>query len=100
MAQRGRPPTRGELKQAHETEPVDADTGGMLLHSCWTYWGHSGAPLFNERGEVVGLHCAWDDRTGMRHGQKLQPLHAVIRAALKADGSAGKKRGKKVRRTK
>jgi hypothetical protein len=36
----------------------------------------------------------------MRHGQKLQPLHAVIRAALKADGSAGKKRGKKVRRTK
>ena len=19
---------------------------GKLVHSCWTYWGHSGAPLF------------------------------------------------------
>ena len=25
---------------------------GYVGHSCWTYWGHSGAPLFNERGEV------------------------------------------------
>uniref|UniRef100_A0A6U6CCM1 Serine protease n=1 Tax=Odontella aurita TaxID=265563 RepID=A0A6U6CCM1_9STRA len=75
---RGRPPTRGELKSVMEAVPVDAQKGTCLQHSCWTYWGHSGAPLFNEDGQVCSLHCAWDDKTGMRHGQKLQHLLDVI----------------------
>lgn len=58
-----------------------ADDGGYLRHSCWTYWGHSGAPLFDAAGRVCGLHCAWDDRTGMRHGQKLPHLLGAMRAA-------------------
>ena len=103
---RGRAPTRGELKSVADAAPVSAVAGSYLQHSCWTYWGHSGAPLFNERGEVAGLHCAWDDMTvaicietdefcikndgfcikngdfnanikGMRHGQKLVSTPAV-----------------------
>jgi len=59
-----------------------ARNGGRLQHSCWTYWGHSGAPLFNQDGEVTGLHSSWDQDSGMREGQKLRHLHAAIRAAL------------------
>ena len=81
---RGRAPTRGELQRVIEAAPVAAEEGLYLQHSCWTYWGHSGAPLFDERGRVVGLHCAWDDGTGMRHGQKLQHLRAALAAAAAA----------------
>jgi S1-C subfamily serine protease len=42
---------------------------GALQHDCWTYWGHSGAPLIHaESGEIIGLHSSWDDETGMRRG--------------------------------
>ena len=47
---RGRPPTRGELKLVAEAAAVASDEGGYLQHSCWTYWGHSGAPLFDAAG--------------------------------------------------
>lgn len=78
---RGRAPTRGELKSILDAAPVGATEGTYMQHSCWTYWGHSGAPLFNEEGCVAGLHCAWDDRTGARHGQKLQHLLDTIASA-------------------
>ena len=80
---RKRPPTESEAVE--NSAKVCAPTGTYLQHSCWTYWGHSGAPLFNEQGRVSGLHCAWDDQTGMRHAQKLQHLVEVI---AKADCSA------------
>lgn len=48
--------------------------GTLLRHSCWTYWGHSGAPLFNRSGEVVGLHCSWDEDSGVRQGQRLETV--------------------------
>ena len=52
-----------------EAAPVDAARGSYLQHSCWTYWGHSGAPLFDEQGCLVGLHNSWDeDDDGQRHG--------------------------------
>ncbi|KAK6511193.1 hypothetical protein TWF481_000114 [Arthrobotrys musiformis] len=42
---------------------------GALMHDCWTYWGHSGAPLcMRKDGPVVGMHSSWDDETGMRRG--------------------------------
>ncbi|MBT9560463.1 MAG: trypsin-like peptidase domain-containing protein [Myxococcales bacterium] len=45
--------------------------GGQALggtgHDAWTYWGHSGAPLFNDRGHIVALHNSWDSTTTMRH---------------------------------
>lgn len=80
---RGRAPTRGERKR--DAAPVGSGSGGYLQHSCWTYWGHSGAPLFNQVGHVVGLHCAWDDRTGMRHGQKLKHLQEALSMAAEMD---------------
>jgi hypothetical protein len=81
---RGRAPTRGELKSVLDAPPVDATEGTYMQHSCWTYWGHSGAPLFNDEGRVAGLHCSWDDRTGARHGQKLQYLLDAIASAGEA----------------
>ena len=42
---------------------------GALMHDCWTYWGHSGAPIIGwGSGALVGLHSSWDDETGMRRG--------------------------------
>lgn len=48
---------------------------GALKHDCWTYWGHSGAPLVKQAtGRLIGLHSSWDDKTGMRRGV---PLNAI-----------------------
>jgi hypothetical protein len=79
--ERGRAPTRGERRKVAEASPVEEEDGVLMNHTCWTYWGHSGAPLFNEKGCVVGLHCSWDDSTGMRQAQKLCVLLAVLHKA-------------------
>ena len=51
---------------------VDVDDNaemGVLMHDCWTYWGHSGAGLVSEvTGELVGVHSSWDEGSGMRRG--------------------------------
>jgi hypothetical protein len=39
---------------------------GRIRHDCWTYWGHSGAPLFDRTGSIVALHNSWDDSNGCR----------------------------------
>jgi len=52
---------------------------GEIMHTCWTYWGHSGAPLFDHRGLIVGLHSSWDSSNGMRHGVSLSQLHEIMR---------------------
>ena len=77
-------------------EEEDEDTTTYLLHSCWTYWGHSGAPLFSaETGAVCGLHCAWNPKNGMRHGQKVPLLHAALKAATTCTKSKEPKPKKK-----
>ncbi|KND90872.1 hypothetical protein TOPH_04524 [Tolypocladium ophioglossoides CBS 100239] len=56
--------------------PQDNADIGALVHTCWTYWGHSGAPLVERRtGRLVGVHSSWDDETGMRRGV---PWEAVL----------------------
>ncbi len=40
---------------------------GGTKHDAWTYWGHSGSPLFDARGRIVALHNSWDSTTAMRH---------------------------------
>ncbi|KAF2092693.1 hypothetical protein NA57DRAFT_69624 [Rhizodiscina lignyota] len=58
---------------------------GALKHTCWTYWGHSGAPLIEQAtGKLVGLHSSWDDQTGMRRGV---PLEAILEFLREKDGS-------------
>ena len=53
---------------------------GRLHHSCWTYWGHSGAPLFDQHGCVVGLHNSWDeDNDGQRHAVDWERIVRFLR---------------------
>lgn len=51
---------------------------GPLHHDCWTYWGHSGAPLFNNKGVVVGLHNSWNEENGMRHGLSAASINKFL----------------------
>lgn len=52
---------------------------GALMHTCWTYWGHSGAPLIERRsGQLVGLHSSWDDETCMRRGVALEAIQRFM----------------------
>ncbi len=64
----------------------DNEEIGALMHSCWTYWGHSGAPLVERTarmGEVlVGLHSSWDDETGMRRGVGIEAIREFLRGKV------------------
>ncbi|KAI0190364.1 trypsin-like cysteine/serine peptidase domain-containing protein [Xylaria flabelliformis] len=61
---------------ADDQDPQDNSDIGALMHDCWTYWGHSGAPLLDfETGKLIGMHSSWDDETGMRRGI---PLEAIL----------------------
>jgi hypothetical protein len=52
---------------------------GALMHDCWTYWGHSGAPILDRRtGRLIGLHSSWDDQTAMRRGVPHEAIRAFI----------------------
>ncbi|KAF3936349.1 hypothetical protein ABW19_dt0210560 [Dactylella cylindrospora] len=53
---------------------------GALMHDCWTYWGHSGAPLcLRKDGRLVGVHSSWDDETGMRRGVAWEAMVDFLR---------------------
>ncbi|KAI9692436.1 MAG: hypothetical protein M1822_006667 [Bathelium mastoideum] len=52
---------------------------GALKHDCWTYWGHSGAPLIDQKtGKLVGLHSSWDEETLMRRGVPLEAVRQFL----------------------
>jgi hypothetical protein len=64
---------------ASDQDVQDNSEIGALKHDCWTYWGHSGAPLIDSKsGEVVGLHSSWDDQTRMRRGVAWEALHEFM----------------------
>lgn len=64
---------------APDQDPQDNSEIGALMHDCWTYWGHSGAPLIaRSSGKLVGLHSSWDDSTGMRRGVPLVAISAFL----------------------
>lgn len=54
---------------------------GPLQHTAWTYWGHSGAPLIDTQGALVGLHNSWDAGKGTRHGVDAAAIRAFLIAA-------------------
>lgn len=64
---------------APDQDVQDNSEIGALQHDCWTYWGHSGAPLIDAKsGKIVGLHSSWDDETGMRRGIAWEALHEFM----------------------
>ncbi|KAK3491973.1 trypsin-like cysteine/serine peptidase domain-containing protein [Neurospora crassa] len=41
--------------------PQDNSDTGAMQHDCWTYWGHSGGPIFEQNaGVLVGVHVDWN----------------------------------------
>lgn len=69
-------------------DPQDNEDIGALMHTCWTYWGHSGAPLVDRRtGSLVGLHSSWDDETGMRRGVPWEALKEFLGAFAAENGA-------------
>ncbi|KAF3804669.1 hypothetical protein GCG54_00012158 [Colletotrichum gloeosporioides] len=64
---------------AEGQEVQDNSEVGALMHTCWTYWGHSGAPLIDRKsGKLIGLHSSWDDETGMRRGVALEAIQGFL----------------------
>ncbi|KAJ9661779.1 hypothetical protein H2198_001744 [Neophaeococcomyces mojaviensis] len=66
------------LGYAKEQDIEDNSDIGALMHDAWTYWGHSGAPIVDQRGRLVGLHSSWDDKNGMRRGVGVQAVHGFL----------------------
>lgn len=64
---------------------------GALMHDCWTYWGHSGAGLFERAsGRLVGLHSSWDEDSGMRRGVALEAIVSFLDEFEKTGDGKGK----------
>lgn len=59
-------------------DPLGDQSLGRTKHDAWTYWGHSGSPLFNRDGDIVALHNSWDSKTAMRHAVTWQALRAFV----------------------
>merc|ERR1711971_724491 len=64
------------------SDPLDNSGLGGTKHNAWTYWGHSGSPLLNQFGFIVGLHNSWDERNGMRHAVTLEAIHWFLQLHL------------------
>lgn len=56
---------------------------GDLAYNAWTYWGHSGSPVFDTGGRVVGIHNSWNDQNAWRHGLRLSTVRTFVKASLK-----------------
>ncbi len=57
---------------------------GRAKHDAWTYWGHSGSPLFDAQGRVVAMHNSWDPKTAMRHAVPHEAIVHFLHAARAA----------------
>ena len=73
----------GQVRGVKGEALADQSLGGTM-HDAWTYWGHSGSPLFDDRGRIVALHNSWDSSTAMRHAVR----HEAILHFLAAHGVA------------
>ncbi|KAJ3253903.1 hypothetical protein HK103_007637 [Boothiomyces macroporosus] len=72
----------GKIKR-YEGDRLSVNEEGMgsIVHNAWTYWGHSGAPLYNLAGEVCGIHNSWDDSNGERRGIPVSSIRKVAQDA-------------------
>lgn len=58
---------------------LGAQSLGRTKHDAWTYWGHSGGPIFDARGRIIAMHNSWDSRTAMRHAVTWEALVSFLR---------------------
>lgn len=58
--------------------PLGNQRLGRTMHDAWTYWGHSGSPLFDVNGRIVALHNSWDPETAMRHAVTWEAIRAFV----------------------
>lgn len=65
----------------HAPQPLGDQTLGRTQHDAWTYWGHSGAPLFNDAGHIVALHNSWEASAGTRHAVPIEAILHFLREA-------------------
>ena len=63
----------GEIR-GFRGQPLGDQSLGGTKHDAWTYWGHSGSPLFDETGRIVALHNSWDSTTAMRHAVRHEAI--------------------------
>jgi S1-C subfamily serine protease len=68
----------GEIRDIDD-DPLGHQLLGRTQHDAWTYWGHSGAPLFNDEGRIVAMHNSWDPRNSMRHAVSYQAIREFLR---------------------
>ena len=104
--EKGAAPRNNGFKPFHcsfgrvEKRGVKMEGLGGMIHSCWTYWGHSGAPVaasIREGGEgmlCVGIHNSWNDLTSDRHGVDGKVIAKFLRAkgfgsAVEGEGGGG-----------
>lgn len=63
----------------HDPDPLGDQSLGRTQHDAWTYWGHSGAPLFDRQGRIVAIHNSWDAHNGTRHAVHLDAVLLFLR---------------------
>ena len=71
----------GHIRGFRSNDPLDCQLMGGVEYDAWTYWGHSGCPLFNERGQIVAIHNSWDSKTRLRHAVTYEAIVHSLRAA-------------------
>jgi S1-C subfamily serine protease len=69
----------GRIRGFKEEDRLGPQMLGGTKHDAWTYWGHSGSPLFNRRGEIVAMHNSWDSTTAMRHAVTYEAIVHFLR---------------------
>jgi S1-C subfamily serine protease len=90
----GQPGSTTPQGEPTDYEPFDVSTGeirgilgdpsgdqrplGRTMHDAWTYWGHSGAPLFSSNGHIVAMHNSWDPRNAMRHAVSYEAIQHFL----------------------
>ncbi len=79
--------TIGHLRGFRAGDRAGEQHLGRAKHDAWTYWGHSGSPLFDRAGRIVALHNSWDSTTAMRHAVTWEAIAKFLDAAGARPGS-------------
>jgi S1-C subfamily serine protease len=68
----------GSIRGYHDDPLGNQEILGRAMHDAWTYWGHSGSPLFDDKGRIVAIHNSWNPDNGMRHAVPLQAIRRFL----------------------